>query len=59
MSFIPETHTCPWCEGQEWELKTMHRDEAPRLKCQGCYAAFLVTELPECLSQDRRKEVRV
>jgi len=57
MSYIPETHTCPWCEGQSWELKTMYRDEEPRLKCDGCNARFLISDLPECLSNDRRKEV--
>jgi transposase-like protein len=48
-SFIPETHTCPWCDGQAWELKTMNRDEEPRLKCTDCNAGFLVSDLPQCL----------
>jgi hypothetical protein len=57
MTFIPETHTCPWCEGQSWELKTMNRDEGPRLKCDNCNAGFLISDLPECLSDDRRKSL--
>ena len=57
MTYIPETHTCPWCEGQTWELKTVNRDEEPRLKCEGCNAGFRISTLPESLSNDRRKEV--
>jgi len=56
MGYIPETHTCPWCEGQTWELKTMI-DEEPRLICQGCNAGFLISDLPECLTNERRAEV--
>jgi uncharacterized protein YbaR (Trm112 family) len=56
MAFVPETHTCPWCEGQKWELKTMNRDEEPRLKCECCNAGFRISTLPESLSNDRRKE---
>jgi len=52
-----ETHTCPWCEGQKWELKTMNRDEEPRLKCEECNAGFLITDLPDALSDDRRKSM--
>lgn len=55
MTFIPETHTCPWCSSQKWELKTMNRNEEPRVKCEGCNAGFRVSELPECLSNERRK----
>jgi transcription elongation factor Elf1 len=57
MTFIPETHTCPWCNGQTWELKTMNQDEEPRLKCNECNAGFRVSTLPESLSDDRQMEV--
>jgi len=58
MTYIPETHNCPWCGGQKWELKTTNRNEVPRLKCEECNAGFLISDLPECLSDDRRKEVQ-
>lgn len=57
MTFSPETHTCPWCGGQTWELETMYRDEEPRIKCKNCNAGFRVSTLPESLDDSRRKEV--
>jgi hypothetical protein len=35
----------------------MNPDEEPRLKCDKCNAGFLISDLPECLSNDRRMEV--
>jgi hypothetical protein len=54
MSDVPETHTCPWCESQRWELKTTDPSEGPRMRCVNCNAGFLLGDLPEALNRNTK-----
>lgn len=51
---MTETHSCPWCGTESWSLKTMTMvgGEETRLKCDGCNAGFLLSDLPEALDKD-------
>jgi len=50
-------HACPWCDSETFTLKTTDENEGPRLRCDNCNAGFLLRDIPECLSEDRRMDV--
>ena len=50
-------HACPWCDGEDWTLKTTSHTDGPRLRCNKCNAGFKLEDIPECLSENRRMEV--